>query len=320
MAIDLGKFRRYVASKFPDGESKGKDGNEFNIYCPKCGDEDRRAYVNLLSGKGQCYQCPWKSSGHFALISYLEKLPGTLAAAEWFNAHNDFSAHTIVTGVAKTDMTRRLPNEYQEITTEEGPYYEYIKSRGFGLQEIRDYRMGYCASGKYEGRVIMPVINYGKLEFFCDRSIDPNIPKNLKTLGIGDRSSSWPVKKSTVIFNIERCAGLRTIQIAEGIFTCLSLDGSIALLGKSCSTVQLRRLLKETVADTFILCLDAGTEDKTATLAKQLSDWGRTVYIREFDPAIGDGNDYLKKKIPLPGMKLYTTNLTYIGRKVAAWR
>ncbi len=300
--MSLTKFQSYLFSKFPDGSLSGD--SEWNVCCPRCGDDKNKAYVNIETGKGRCWHCEWKSSGWLSLVSYLERLGNLALAEKWIEEHNEFLSFTFnqvqPNSAFRSMMMRRLPGEFIPIGNPEGWGYEYFKSRGLYLDTMRYHNMGYCPSGYYEGRVIMPVVNGGKLEFFCDRAVDPTV--EAKTLGVGNRKEKWPVDKSTVIFGLDLVQGCETVQVAEGIFTALSLENCVALLGKSCSDVQLMRLLKETQATKFILNLDPNTEEETAKLAARLMQWDRKVEIRKYENGM-DANDYAVKGVLFPDPK-----------------
>jgi len=298
----LSKFQGYLFAKFPNGQITGND--EWNVQCPRCGEPKNKAYININSGRGRCWHCEWRARGWYALIAYVERLPSEAAAEKWFEEHNEFTAFSfeqvLPNAMHRKTMLKRLPPEYVPIDRPEGPFYDYIKGRGISLATIRNYRMGSCSSGYYQGRVIIPVENDGKLEFFFDRAIDKN--EERKTLGIGSMREKWPVDKKTVIFNLGNVSLKQTIYIAEGIFTALSLPDCVALLGKSCSDVQFMRLLKDTEAEHFVICLDNGAEKEASRLASRFTQWGKRASIMEF-PDKDDANDYLIKGRPMPEIK-----------------
>ena len=70
-----------------------------------------------------------------------------------------------------------LPDEFISLASKSLPalhrliLLNYLKSRGITKQDIVRWKIGYCSSGKYEGRIIFPSFDLdGKLNYFVGRS------------------------------------------------------------------------------------------------------------------------------------------------------
>jgi hypothetical protein len=306
--MSVRSFNNYVMSKFPDGTLTPT--NQWNITCPRCRHHNAKCFIDMKNGASWCHHCEWKASNWWFLIAYVEHLSNTAAAQRWFESKTQFSEYQYELPTSPADikqyMLRQLPAEYRPIYAfnpyeTEGPwdlgpakkYAEYLDNRGFYVNDIYDNQIGYCDSGYYEGRLIMPVINYGVLEFFCDRTIDKEEIR--KTLGVGNKSHAWPSKKSSVIFHLEKAEERIQkdghIDIAEGIISALSVNSScIGLLGKRCSSVQLKRILDLNPTSATIH-LDPDAQKERAELAFELKRHGvEKVEICNYTE--GDPNDY----------------------------
>ena len=67
-----------------------------------------------------------------------------------------------------------LPKEYEFYTDESQwnpPYLEYLYGRGITWNQIVRHKIGYCDSGQYNRRVIIPVMFNGMLQTWVGRSI-----------------------------------------------------------------------------------------------------------------------------------------------------
>ena len=70
-----------------------------------------------------------------------------------------------------------LPDEFISLANKDLPYSSIepltylLKERGLSKKDIIRWRIGYCTSGLYENRIIVPSFNYeAKLNYFVSRS------------------------------------------------------------------------------------------------------------------------------------------------------
>lgn len=103
-------------------------------------------------------------------------------------------------------------------------------------------------TGRYKGRIIIPVYNNGDLVYFQGRSISSVItPKYLNPV----------VDKSGVIMNIDKFDRSKNIIVTEGIIDAWMVEGNqgTTILGASFDDEVILKLLKSTDED-VILCFD----------------------------------------------------------------
>jgi DNA primase len=73
-----------------------------------------------------------------------------------------------------TPITRKLPDEfefYNKASKWNPPYLEYLFSRGITWEQIVMHEIGYCDSGRYSLRVVVPITLGRELCSFVARSI-----------------------------------------------------------------------------------------------------------------------------------------------------
>ena len=283
---------------------------EVHFNCPVCGESRHRMFVNLHSGKVYCHNCGY-SSHIVGLISYVEGVSWTRANAVFKDISGgmaipeDFSAgfvDRLFDEDFRADLQKRaipLPEEYVElnpahtnIATKRA--IKYLKTRKVTEKQILAHRMGYCMSGEYQGRVIIPITENGELRFWVARAITSDAYMKEKS----PTNASYQISKSEVIFNIDKAAKkYHSIVISEGIYDALSWgDIGVSLLGKVLYESQLEILLdyRTLLTDGVYIAIDWDARDKATEMAETLSEHFDVKMInipKEFD----DPNKYLQK-------------------------
>jgi len=128
--------------------------------------------------------------------------------------------------------------------------YNYlVNERKINRDIILKYRLGFCITGKYAKRIIIPSYdNNGDLNYFVGRYYG-NIKKNEKVLPYLNPKTD----KDAIIFNEGLINWDSTVYLVEGAFDMLSLSiNSIPMLGKTLSTTLFIKL-KELKPDVVIL-------------------------------------------------------------------
>jgi DNA primase len=105
--------------------------------------------------------------------------------------------------------------------------YNYLKSRGVTDEMIERYNIGFCDSGDFSGRIIIPSYNKdGELNYFIARSWNPNSKSKYK---------NPKEEKDKIIFNESLIDWNEDITLVEGAFDSIFVPNSIAMLGKHMS-------------------------------------------------------------------------------------
>ena len=173
----------------------------------------------------------------------------------------------------KTTFLRNFffPKEFISLTNKTLPFSaiepkKYLASRGISKEDILKYKIGYCPSGDYAQRIIVPSFNLdGNLSYFVARSYDkfkqpyknPNISKDL-------------------IFNELYLSAAYPLVIVEGVFDTIACGNtiySIPLLGNSINEDSkiFKYILKHN-SEIYVI-LDRDAKDKQISLIKKLLDY-----------------------------------------------
>lgn len=171
-----------------------------------------------------------------------------------------------------------LPEEYWPITLDnEMP--PYFAERGISRARAVKHRLGYCASGKYKNRLIVPVYDEaGEQVFFVARYMQakPPLRKCLACYGLGKwqgvqcakckgkgkvalKKTLYPIgaRPKQVLYGLADAANASRVICVEDVFSRMHLGaGCVALFGTEMSPAQLQLLIKNTSATELVLLLD----------------------------------------------------------------
>jgi len=112
---------------------------------------------------------------------------------------------------------RKLTHQYKQA-------YNYLKSRNITDEMIQRYNIGYCDSGQYENRIIIPSYDeYDEVNYFVARSY----------LKYTKRKYMNPqADKNVLIWNEHLIDWDQPVYVVEGAFDSIFLKNSIPMLGK----------------------------------------------------------------------------------------
>jgi len=219
---------------FPDGE--WVSNSEYRIRCPICGDhpDHTHCYINIDKKFFFCHYSGCK--GHINKILKYE------------NVELEPSQEITQEDIEKIDFSR-----FPKVTGKEGSSdrlaFTYLKSRGLEREDIEKYDIHYASSGRFFGRVLIPVYENKKIVCFVGRSYLKFVkPKYL-----------FPRKRETILTANESLFGYDKIieasekeknlevWLVEGIFDAIAIDKKlnalgIALLSKNASKGQLNKI------------------------------------------------------------------------------
>lgn len=249
--------------------------NEYVWHCPFCSHHKLKLAINLSSGQWHCWVCQTKGRSLFSLLKRMD-VPKTriselakLLDQEW----------KFVKPEEKTETNLILPFEYKPLWKVgsrdlEGRHaLAYLNRRGITMTEVMKYQLGYCVTGEYFGRVIIPSYDENfKLNFFVGRSY---------------YESTMPYKNSRISKNIVGFESLVSwnfpIVICEGPMDAMAIRrNAIPLFGSILQSELRDKLLLNEVTDVY-LALDADARKQTYQIAHDLIMQGLNVYVVEMN-------------------------------------
>ena len=269
------------------------------FYCPKCDHHKKKLSINITKNVFKCWVCDWSGKNIYRIIRqygtpdqrYTWKSFASELEIENFN-HKLFNQEE---SIIANDV--KLPKEFMTLTgknlssTSLRPL-NYLKSRGLTNNDIIKWKIGYCASGEYGGRIIIPSFNLlGEINYFVARSYDQDWKKY-----------SNPNISKNIIFNHPYVDFDEDVILVEGVFDAIKAgDNSVPLLGSTLS--ENSNLFYEIVKnDTPVyLGLDPDALKKTNKLIKLFLKYDIETYLIDVAPFGDVGemscNEFLSRKL-----------------------
>lgn len=260
--------------------------------CPYCG--RHKFGIHISHNRTHCFRCEATPSPIF-LVSELEGLSQLRDAWKVVEGLEGvaFTEHASDL-VKKTLKPLNLPDSYTLINMGQGMKarlaQNYMRMRGFDLDELALRGVGYCREGDKAGHIIFPFYQSGEVVYYHARNYSMPGPRYNNPSAEEDA-----VGKSHFIYNLDSLLIFDEITILEGVINCLTLgDDSIAGGGKIFSRYQLNLLIKSP-CPTFNVALDKDAINEAYDLAIKLSKANKRVRLIAF-PDARDTNDLGEEK------------------------
>ena len=266
-------------------------GNEHLFYCPFCKHHKPKMSVNISKNVFKCWVCDTSGKN----VYYLLKRFGTFDnQQEWLKITNQIDVRDfelIITGSASNEKIKQkidLPEEYKPLFTGSIDLYSqiplnYLTKRGFSHDKIYKYKIGYCASGEYKGRIIIPSFDEeGDVSYFVSRTYTKQ-----------KRKYKNPRVSKDIVFNDLLIDWQKPIVLVEGVFDSIHEENMIPILGSTLSEkTELFQKIVEKSPKTYI-ALDPDAYKKEMNIVSNLVKYGVDVWKIEV-PEGKDLNDISK--------------------------
>lgn len=274
-------------------------GGETLFYCPKCRHHKKKLSVNLEKNKFKCWICDYRGNNIRRLIrrhgSFLDqqewaKYDDTVEIASFEDV---FSMEQEIE--EEFEQVINLPEEFKTLCTRNlslaaKPILRFLYDRGVTRADILKWKMGYCASGEYKGRVIVPSFNdEGEINYFIARTYENDWMKYKN-----------PPASRDIVFNELYVDFEDDLVIVEGVFDAIVAGNSVPILGSSLK--ESSKLLRKVVEnDTPVyIALDPDVETKAMRLIKKMLTFDIEVYKIDIAPYADVGemtkNEFEKRK------------------------
>lgn len=179
--------------------------------------------------------------------------------------------------VTEKPTTVQLPEQYRplwikKLTPDYRNAIHYLSKRGITAFDILKYRIGYCESGEYSGKIIIPSYDAaGQLNYFVSRAFYKE-----------DKQKHKNPKISKDIIGFEMFINwAEPIILCEGSFDAIAIKrNAIPLFGKIIQPALQKKIIQEHVRDIYI-CLDADALKNAIQIAQRFMGEGLNVYFVE---------------------------------------
>jgi DNA primase len=246
--------------------------DEYLFHCPFCQHKKKKLSVNIATNKWKCWVCGSRGGHILWLLKKLSIPKDVLKQFRELFGEEDFRKYK----ATDVQVTLQLPPEYTPLWLPQKTYpyqhaLSYLQVRGIGVEDILRYRIGYCETGLYAGRIIVPSYDAtGHLNYFTARSFYEG----------GMKYKNPPVSKNTVIFE-NMIDWTEPVILVEGMFDAIALrQNAIPLMGKVISKQLEAALLTNGVREVIIF-LDNDARLDAIALQHKLQQYNMTVRVVE---------------------------------------
>jgi len=255
------------------GKSYKRARDNYAFHCPFCNHRKPKLEINMHTneeGKNfwECWVCQTRGRTIRSLL-YQLKTPKNQASEilKYLpkGSFIEFKGLSII----------ELPKEYQPLynssptSVTANLIKRYLYARGLSDNDFIKYSIGYCTSGDYGGRVIIPSYSESNtLNFFVARSYDGNYFKYKN-----------PETSKDIIFFENLINWNQPIILCEGVFDAMAIRrNAIPLLGKSISTSLYKKIITSKVKDIYI-ALDTDAKNRALEIGEKFLNQGKRVFL-----------------------------------------
>jgi len=259
------------------GKGKGsKTTMDYAFYCPVCKHHNPKLIVNIRSGQYNCWTCHPPTKGKTP-VSLFKKIDApterVIEMKSYFKNDN-----TKIDSVKPNKVT--LPEEFISLSNPDKSLecrhaLAYLKKRKITLQDIQKYNIGYCKTGRYRNRIIVPSYDKdGNINYFIARSFEPDPV----------RKYDAPSCNKTELIGLEYFVNWSIpVILCEGIFDAIAIKrNAVPLFGKTIPQSLMLKLVESEVK-TVYLALDKDALKEALTYSQNLLNLGKEVYLIELE-------------------------------------
>lgn len=257
------------------GPGRKTSGNNHAFRCPNgCQPLKNKLEVNINTSKYQCWVCGNEKNGIKGrnLISLLKRCDAPKEKIAELKSYLKVDVHDITPTV--TDKVH-LPKEFKSLLNSNNSVIAkhamvYLKKRGISEDDIIKYNLGYCESGVYSKRIIVPSYDEnGVLNYFTARSFEKDNPIKYK-----NPNSSRNIIPFEFFINWDL-----PLVLCEGPFDAIAIKrNAIPLLGKNIQSNLMKRIVISSVEKIYI-ALDKDAQKKALEFCQQLMNENKEVYL-----------------------------------------
>ena len=255
------------------GKSHKRARDNYAFHCPFCNHRKPKLEINMHTneeGKNpwECWVCQTKGRTIRSLL-YQLKTPKDQASEILKYVPRGSTVEYKQLSIIELPKEFQLLYNASTTSVVANLVKKYLYERGFTDNDFIKYGIGYCTSGEYGGRVIIPSYSESNsLNYFVARSYDGNYFKY----------KNPEVSKDVIFF--ENLINWNTpIILCEGVFDAIAIRrNAIPLLGKSITDSLYKKLITSKVTDIYV-ALDTDARDKALTISEKLLNQGKRVFL-----------------------------------------
>ena len=250
-------------------------GSELLFRCPSCGHHKRKFSVNLDKNVFKCWICDYRGRNirriirRFGTYTQLQKWDQVTNRTDLERFADLFMEPESVQEQQKLELPEEFVSLCSSSIPATGTYaMRYLQNRGVSQADILKWKIGYCFSGEYRNRIIIPSFDKdGDVSYFIARSYSGDSYKYKN-----------PRASKDITFNELYIDWNKDLVMVEGVFDALVAGNAVPILGSTLRKGS--KLLREIVRnDTPIyIALDPDAADKERKIIKTLLEYDIEMY------------------------------------------
>jgi DNA primase len=261
------------------GKSKSTARHNVAVPCPFCHHSKPKLEIQLHTNEKKenpwhCWVCGEKGK---TLISLFKKIKAP--------SHRIQELTNLIkpgSKIVEVNQTVSLPKEFislhnvdslDTITAIEAKHaIKFLKKRGITENDILKYGIGFCPSGPYNHRIVVPSHDAnGDLNYFSTRTYRDDEPQKYKNPSVGRNIIGWEYYINWDV----------PLVLVEGIFDALTIKRNvIPLFGKDISETLMKKIVGSQVQKIYI-ALDNDALKQAIKHCETLLSYGKEVYLVE---------------------------------------
>jgi DNA primase len=261
------------------GKGKITSGNNIAFFSPFQSHYKPKLEIdiNTTSSGENAWHCWISDKKGRSIASLFKQLNLPKERFEQLNRIIESARYRVTETDTKPNQSIQIPAEYSPLWIKKStPDYRnaihYLTNRGITIFDILKYRIGYCESGEYSGKIIIPSYdNDGQLNYFVSRAYYK-----------ADKFKHKNPKISKDIIGFEMLINWsEPIVLCEGSFDAIAVKrNAIPLFGKIIQPALQKKIIQERVKEIYI-CLDSDALKNALTIAERFMGEGLNVYFVE---------------------------------------
>ena len=235
-------------------------GSEKLFYCPECDHHKRKLSINLDRGAFKCWICNYRGKS----IRRLVRKHGTYSQLkDWDEVYGrpDIANFDFLFAEKKEEpkVQIQMPNNFRSLLRKDLKFvdrepFNYLAKRGLTKEDIIKWKIGYCNSGDFKNRIIIPSFNDdGDLNYFIARNYRGDYYKYKN-----------PKVNKDVVFNELFIDWDKDLTIVEGVFDAINAGNAVPILGSSLHSGSnlLRKIVRNDTPCYIALDADASKKER----------------------------------------------------------
>ena len=243
--------------------------DELLFSCPKCKHHKKKLSVNLSKNVFKCWICDYNGRNIGSLVNKYGKPEDR---SSWRSECGVVDMSEEESGTDKGIIEVSLPEEFVSLTGQ--PDFvsksarSYLASRGVSKEDILWWKMGFCCTGPFANRIIVPSFDLsGDINYFIARNYENNFFKYKN-----------PEAEKDFVFNELYLDWNQDVVLVEGVFDAVIARNAIPLLGSTLreDSYIFQKILQN--CSKIFIALDADVKKKEDKIVRMFLTYGINVF------------------------------------------